>query len=252
MTLPAALPAAPAPRIALLVDGENISATFASLLLTETRKAGDPAIRRVYGKAEHIAAWDAEGFRLMQTRPGKNAADLHMSIDAMTLALRDWITAFAIASSDGDFVYLATQLREGGATVLGLGEEKTPASFRSACTRFLILKPPSAATAIPKWPATKIIPLVRDILQYTNRPEGWGDLSWISQHLHRRDADFDSRDYGHATLESLVESVKFFETTRSETGLRLRDPHRKDVSVPNSPMLAIQGVRSPLAPHTAP
>lgn len=227
MTVPISPSVPTTPRVALLVDGENISATFATSLLIEARKLGDPAIRRVYGKAEHIATWDAEGFRLMPTRPGKNAADLLLSIEAMTLALRDKITTFAIASSDGDFVYLATQLREGGATVLGLGEDKAPTAFRSACSRFLILKPRADATT--KWPATKIIPVVRDILQYTNRAEGWGDLSWIGHHLRLRDPEFDSRDYGHPTLESLVEGVRFFETTRSETGLRLRDPHRKEI-----------------------
>jgi hypothetical protein len=252
MTFPNSTPISATPNLALLIDGENISATFATALLTEARKLGDPAIRRVYGKSEHIAAWDAEGFRLMQTRPGKNAADLLLSIEAMTLALRDGITSFVIASSDGDFVYLATQLRETGATVLGLGEDKAPSAFRNACSRFVVLKPQAIATgAAPKWPATKIIPLVRDILQYTNRPEGWGDLSWIGQHLRRRDADFDSRDYGHQTLESLIEGVKYFETTRHDTGLRLRDPHRKEVAATATLPSTAQGA-SPLTPHTAP
>lgn len=229
MTIATSTTAPAAPKVALLIDGENISATFATTIMTEVRKLGDPAIRRVYGKADHVAAWDAEGFRLMQTRPGKNAADLLLSIEAMTLALRDGITAFAIASSDGDFVYLATQLREIGVTVLGLGEEKAPTAFRNSCSRFCMLKPQAnSPETAPKWPATKIIPLVRDILHYTNRPEGWGDLSWIGQHLRRRDPDFDSRDYGHPTLESLIEGVRYFETSRHDTGLRLRDPHRKD------------------------
>lgn len=236
MTSPNVTTIAATPKLALLVDGENISATFATALLTEARKLGDPAIRRVYGKSEHIAAWDAEGYRLMQTRPGKNAADLLLSVEAMTLALRDGVTCFAIASSDGDFVYLATQLREAGATVLGLGEDKAPSAFRNACSRFVLLRPQSIASgATPKWPATKIIPIVRDILQYTNRPEGWGDLSWIGQHLRRRDAEFDSRDYGHQTLESLIEGVKYFETIRHDTGLRLRDPHRKEAVATGSP-----------------
>ena len=239
MTIATSISAPVAPRVAILVDGENISATFAAAILAESRKLGDPAIRRAYGKAEHVAAWDAEGFRLIQTRPGKNAADILLSIEAMTLALRDGIAAFAIASSDGDFVYLATQLREVGVTVLGLGEEKAPSAFRNACSRFCLLKPQATShDAAPKWPATKIIPIVRDILHYTNRPEGWGDLSWIGQHLRRRDPDFDSREYGHPTLESLIEGVRYFETSRHDTGLRLRDPHRKDavatVFIPSS------------------
>jgi len=217
--------------VALLVDGENISATHAATILKEAEKAGYPVLRRVYGKAEHIAAWDAEGFRLVPTRPGKNAADLLLSIEAMTLALRDGFGTLVIATSDGDFVYLATQLRELGNTVIGLGEGKAPKPFRTACSHFIELKPLTSLSA-PRWPATKIIPQVREILQYTNRAEGWGDLSWIGHHLKLRDPEFDSRHYGHPTLESLVEAVKFFELSRGDTGLRLREITRKEPAPP--------------------
>ncbi len=225
----------PAPaQVALLVDGENISATLAPIILKEAEKEGTPVLRRVYGKAEHIAAWDAEGFRLIPTRPGKNAADLLLSIEAMMFALREAFETVVIATSDGDFLYLATQLRELGHTVIGLGEAKAPKAFRTACSRFTELKPP-ISTSAPKWPATKIIPQVREILQYTNRAEGWGDLSWINHHLKLRDPDFDSRHYGHPTLESLIEAVKFFELSRGDTGLRLRDATRRETPTPPTP-----------------
>lgn len=221
-------------QVALLIDGENISATLAPTILKEAAKVGSPVVRRVYGKAEHIAAWDAEGFRLVATRPGKNAADLLLSVEAMMLALRDGFETVVIATSDGDFVYLATQLRELGITVIGLGEKKAPKAFRAACSHFSELKPHASVSA-PKWPATKIIPQVREILQYTNRAEGWGDLSWISHHLKLRDPEFDCRHYGHPTLESLIEAVKFFETSRSDTGLRLRDATRKEAAAGPTP-----------------
>lgn len=218
-------------HIALLVDGENISATLAPTILKEAEKSGTPILRRVYGKVDHIAAWDTEGFRLVPTRPGKNAADLLLSIEAMKLALRDGFETLVIATSDGDFVYLATQLRELGTTVIGLGEAKAPKAFRAACTRFTELKPLASASS-PIWPATKIIPQVREILQYTNRAEGWGDLSWISHHLKLRDPDFDCRQYGHPSLEALIEAVKFFEIGRGDNGLRLRDITRKEPASP--------------------
>jgi uncharacterized LabA/DUF88 family protein len=218
-------PAVP-PRFAILVDGENVSTTYAQTILKEVGGPSRGAIRRVYGKAEHIAAWDAEGFRLVTTRPGKNAADLLLCIEAMALA-GEGVRDFALVTSDGDFVYLAHQLRELGCRVTGLGEDKAPKAFRTACTAFVTLKP-ATNSAQSKWPPTKIIPQIREILEYTNRPEGWGDLAWIGFHLHKRDAEFDSRNYGSPTLEALVETVKYFEIARDEAGLRLRDPNRRE------------------------
>lgn len=228
------------PRSAVLVDGENVSVTFAPTILKELGGQSRAAIRRVYGKAEHIAAWDAEGFRLVSTRPGKNAADLLLCIEAMALA-SDGVRNFTLVTSDGDFVYLAHQLHEMGCRVTGMGEDKAPKAFRSACTTFVTLKPATNLSQA-KWPPTKIIPQIRDILDYTNRPEGWGDLSWIGSHLHKRDPDFDSRNYGSPTLEALVEAVKYFEIARDESGLRLRDPNRREP----------QAITPPAQHHTAP
>ena len=39
-------------------------------------------------------------------------------------------------SSDGDFTRLASRLRESGMEVIGMGESKTPKSFRGACSVF--------------------------------------------------------------------------------------------------------------------
>jgi hypothetical protein len=225
------------PRIALLIDGENLSPTCASSILIEARKFGDPAIRRVYGKSEHIAGWDQEGFRLVPTRPGKNAADLLLTVEAMSLALKDGVTTLVIATSDGDFVYLATHLRELSCTVIGIGHSKAPNSFRASCHRFVTLQPPQVAlpveqpakTVKPKQPANKIIPIIRAILPDSTVPDNWAYFPWLQRKLLERDPDFDPKDYGHDNLESLVLAVKFFDVEGPDEKRRIRDPHRKSV-----------------------
>ena len=47
---------------------------------------------------------------------------------------------FCIVSSDGDFTRLASRLRESGMEVIGMGENKTPRSFRAACSVFTDLE----------------------------------------------------------------------------------------------------------------
>ncbi len=61
-------------------------------------------------------------------------------IDAMDLLYTDNVDGFCIVSSDSDFTRLASRLRESGKEVIGMGEDKTPKSFRAACTVFTNLE----------------------------------------------------------------------------------------------------------------
>lgn len=124
-------------RVAVLVDGDNISSTLASKIVKIANGAGRPDTLRVYTNARISTGWhDAIGYRLIHAGAGKNASDLLLAIDAMELALRGEFNSFVIASSDGDFVHLAQRLRELGRTVIGIGEKKAPPAFRQACHRF--------------------------------------------------------------------------------------------------------------------
>ena len=44
---------------------------------------------------------------------------------------------FCLVSSDSDFTRLAARIREQGIDVYGIGQPKTPETFRQACTRFI-------------------------------------------------------------------------------------------------------------------
>ena len=221
--------------VALLVDGENISVVWAQTLLKEAKLFGVPTVRRVYGKSEHIAGWEQEGFKLVPTRPGKNAADLLLCVEAGSLAHRDRFHTLIIASSDGDFSYLTEHLRELGHDLIGIGESKTPRAFREVCTAFIELRQ-AAASAGQIWPATKIIPKVRDILCFSMLDGNWGTAAFIGVHLRRTDPSFVATDYGHPTLEALLEGTGYFETKRSpDKVLVVKDPNPKQPKVTPSP-----------------
>ena len=133
--------------VAVLVDGENLSASLVEMVLRIANKLGTPFIRRVYGNLPKCKEWDAvPGFRLFHPGPGKNSADLLLSVDAIELSFTGNIDSFVIASSDGDFVHVADRLRERGHTVVGVGLDKTPERFRYACSSFQEL--PEAGAAI--------------------------------------------------------------------------------------------------------
>lgn len=126
---------------ALLVDGDNVSPKYAGRLITESGGTKGLRIRRVYGNATKLPGWDnAPGYHLVHSGDGKNSSDMLLAVDAMDLFLRQNIQSFILVSSDRDFSHLATYLRENGAKVLGIGEEKTPEAMRKSCSAFKILE----------------------------------------------------------------------------------------------------------------
>lgn len=145
-----ALPAPPRPRVALLVDGDNLSATRAGKLIVQAAREGDPIIRRVYGAPGGLLNWDkAQGFHPRYAGPGKNAADLLLTVEAMDLMLTGKADVLVIASSDRDFSHLATHLRETGRRVVGIGEEKAPEHFLHCCSAHHVLPDPTEEVITP-------------------------------------------------------------------------------------------------------
>ena len=205
-----------------------MSRDLAAEVLKAARAYGDPQVRRVYGNQNAVSGWEDLGFRLCSTRPGKNAADMLLCVEAMVLALRDGVGTLVIASSDRDFSYLAEQLREMGKQVIGVGGGKAAASFRTACSRFVVVdRPPTASLGSPV-PATKAIPVIREALAQSNRPEHWGTVAWIGHRLRLSKPPFEPSDYGHETVEAFVRALNFFEFGRSETGeIQIRDAKAK-------------------------
>ncbi|MDA5094721.1 NYN domain-containing protein [Aliiroseovarius sp. KMU-50] len=124
-------------RVALMIDGENISSALAGKIIHEARKIGDLTVRRVYGNAKRIPGWDdAPGIKLVHTGTGKNAADIALALEAFELCLERGLDALVLASSDGDFSHLAAHLRERGIHVVGMGELKAPENFRLSCNEW--------------------------------------------------------------------------------------------------------------------
>lgn len=124
-------------RLAVFVDGENLSSDYAAAIAHIAGGIARPIVSRVYGDAAKIAKWgEVAGFNLIHTGTGKNATDLLLCVDAMDYALTGGCDAVIIASSDRDFTHLALRLREKGLRIVGVGEVKTNAKYRAACSEF--------------------------------------------------------------------------------------------------------------------
>lgn len=134
--------------LAILVDGDNISSTFAGQVLRNTKDLGPNRMRLAFCNTQSVGDWtSAPSFRVIHSGSGRNSSDILLSIHAVKFALRDGIEAFAIVTSDGDLSHIAHALREMGRHVVGVGEAKAPKAFRLACHSFIELRPPAAKIA---------------------------------------------------------------------------------------------------------
>ena len=108
------------PRVAVLVDGDNISHNALAEITLKAAQFGDPVIHRVYGDMLLHKDWAVETTYLAihcTSSSGKNRADIHLVIGALDIAHRGLATHFLIMSNDRDFGPLAMHLREIGMQV---------------------------------------------------------------------------------------------------------------------------------------
>ncbi len=164
-------------KLAVLIDADNVPYSNVKGMMEEIAKFGTPTTKRIY------ADWtkpNANGWKNVLLEHaitpiqqysytvGKNSSDSALIIDAMDLLYSGKLDGFCIVSSDSDFTRLAIRLRESGMKVIGIGEQKTPKPFISACDRFIFIevldgaikktrKTTNAQTKSPKPAATAAI-----------------------------------------------------------------------------------------------
>lgn len=135
-------------RFAILIDADNVSEKYVQIVLDEVANAGVATYKRIYGDwtSPRLSSWkkcllDNSIIPMQQYSYtfGKNGTDSAMIIDAMDILYSGTVDGFAIVSSDSDFTRLVARLRESGMYVIGMGEQKTPRPFISACNQFKYL-----------------------------------------------------------------------------------------------------------------
>jgi len=136
-------------RLAVLIDADNVPRNSMKAIMEEAAIYGTPTIKRIYGDwtSPNVGAWKGALLENAVTpiqqysyTTGKNSTDSAMIIDAMDILYEGKTDGFCIVSSDSDFTRLAIRLREAGMKVIGMGEQKTPVSFRVACDKFIYIE----------------------------------------------------------------------------------------------------------------
>lgn len=241
------------PRLAVLIDGENVSPAVADALFAAAHQRGSIAVRRVYGdwQRSSVGGWrDAAGKWAIETvqqctqQRGDGASDVRIAIDAVDLLYTGRIDGFCLVSGDGDFAPLAQRIRKSNLPVYGFGPAHAAATFRASCTEFVALKKlaPPAATAKAKLAAgcdstlppidPEVIELLVDGVRQLADADGWVSLAHLGAHLHRNVPGYSHAKLGAASLSRALRRSGVFEVVTKHAGsgvVRLVAPHLAQV-----------------------
>ncbi len=232
-------------RYAVLIDSDNISSKYITSILDEMTKYGVVTYKRIYGDwtTTQSTKWKKElmensitPIQQFRNTVGKNATDSTLIIDAMDILYTDNVDGFCIVSSDGDFTRLASRLRESGMHVIGMGENKTPRSFRAACTVFtdleLLLDQSEDETISSgkrlgltkkKKTAENVIDqkvIINSIIEIITENDNKGrvtGLGEIGSRLQKKYSDFDVRNYGYSSLSTFIDETDGFDLTKTNS-----------------------------------
>ena len=243
-------------RIAILIDADNVSDKYIKIIVDEVANIGIATYKRIYGDwtSARLSSWknvlledSIIPIQQYSYTTGKNATDSAMIIDAMDILYSGNVDGYCIVSSDSDFTRLAARLRESGMLVLGMGEEKTPKPFISACNQFKYLdllyrnqqeeeKKEDLETAAEAKKAgngnnkqnssgskknkdlKRVRKAINAIIEKFSDEEGWLSSGQLGDQLGKRLPDFDVRNYGYSKLTPFIKSLGSYETGRIPTG----------------------------------
>ncbi|SNU07917.1 TIGR00288 family protein [Lachnospiraceae bacterium] len=230
-------------RYAVLIDSDNISSKYITSILDEMTKYGVVTYKRIYGDWTSTQAnkWKKElmensitPIQQFRNTVGKNATDSTLIIDAMDILYTESVDGFCIVSSDGDFTRLASRLRESGMHVIGMGENKTPRSFRAACTVFTDLEllldqsvddanSKNVGKSKLKKKAENVISqktIENDIIEIITENDNKGretGLGEIGSRLQKKYSDFDVRNYGYSSLSTFIDETAGFDIKKKDS-----------------------------------
>lgn len=219
-------------RFAILIDADNISSKYNKIIIDEIAKEGVITYKRIYGDwtTPNLASWkevllefSINPIQQYAYTKGKNSTDSAMIIDAMDILYTGNVDGFCIVSSDSDFTKLAARLKESGMIVIGMGQNKTPKPFVSACSKFKYLdilsgdkidetQGKTKAQEIEESSLTKekdIKKTIKNIIDENSDAKGWVLASTIGTILQKSYPDFDCRNYGCKKMIDLLKKLKF-------------------------------------------
>ena len=244
-------------HVAVLADCDNAPPGILRHALRVAAQFGRIVLRRGYGNQNSLSTkWKDillhHAFTpclQYQYAAGKNTADIALALDAQEILFDGRATTFCLVTSDSDFSYLCRKLRERGATVCVMGEQKTPKSLRNACDQFFEWELDGDIEAVPTALSefTQADPVTQPMKQSLNplelkttpfvtqrqpffvvkavqlltrdRTNGRISLRELGQYLKRTDPSFSPQAYGYNGLRNMVKAYNLLMVKYDKDGV---------------------------------
>jgi uncharacterized protein (TIGR00288 family) len=237
-------PVSPDSRVAILVDCDNTTPEILEYALNVVAQFGRVVVRRGYGNHATLAnRWQEALVRLaftpclqFQYAAGKNTADIALALDALEALFDRRAETFCLVTSDSDFAYLCRKLRERAATVLIVGEEKSPPALRNASDQFFEWRPAegvpempnqtaparaSVTTSAPVRSQPKMRPrsVVNAVsLLAADTSDGYVSVGGLGEYLRRTDPAFSPQTFGHSGLVNMLKTYDLLALRQEDGG----------------------------------
>lgn len=226
-------------RVAVLVDCDNVDPRILDHALRFMAQFGRVVVRRGYGNHGTLGnRWQTKLVELAftpclqyQFASGKNTADIALALDAMEMLFDEIVDTFCIVTSDSDFAHLCRKLRERGALVCIVGEEKSPSALRNASDHFSEWHPEADAPAEPaieKRPVTdlgKPLPKRRPLfvvnavkMMASGSSDDKITLSALGSYLRRTDPAFTPGAYGFSGMLEMLRTYDLLKLVQEPGG----------------------------------
>ncbi|XYJ09790.1 NYN domain-containing protein [Telluria sp. B2] len=229
-------PVSPSARIAVLADCDNSSPEALAFALSLAPAQSRIVLRQGYGNdfTMEQPRWRDALNRLAftplhQFGTGKNAADIALALDALELLIDNRADTFYLLTSDADFTALCRKLRVRGASVVIVGQAKTPAMLRDACDAFHEFVPATAAAAEQAIPVPAVQTETKELLESIalaslreesnqqliqavallakDSKSGWVGMGALGHHMSTAYPAFSAKKCKHTGLAAMVKSL---------------------------------------------
>ncbi|CCV64136.1 conserved hypothetical protein [Alteracholeplasma palmae J233] len=236
-------------KIALLIDADNISASYLDIIMNEANKHGKITYTRIYGdwSEERLKAWKEHANKYSLTYVQQyanlsnkgNVSDFTLVIDAMDILYSNKADAFCIVSSDSDFTKLVIRLKEDNMYVIGMGESKTPEVLVNSFERFYYLDKISGEQQKTNknnnghsqiTDKETIINSLKEIIKENEEENGWAYWSLVADQLRKKYPGFDPINYGERMKAlTFFKRIELFEVSNKEkvAYIRIRPKNKK-------------------------
>jgi hypothetical protein len=217
-------------RLAVLIDGENVSGKWAPQLFCQMAELGVPTIRRVFmdwrnGNSpswkKHLPGLALEPVQVHRCGRGNGAVDLALAISAMDVLHHREADGFCVVSGDGDFTPLGLRVRSAQLPFYGFGPRNASLVFQEACDRFYVLddEPRIDRPAAPPFRLEDdVVELLDKTIAALADAEGWAPVDVLGHRLARTVASYDPAKWGGKSLSRVLQASGRFQLVNVEHG----------------------------------